>query len=74
MVKPFPADDYEVFIYSILQIGPFIFIAALFAIYYAADISKPGAVFGKYAFAVSVVFLIMALVLDVILMPKVRFR
>ena len=74
MVRPFPADDYEVFIYSLARIGPLIFIAAAFAIYYAIDVFKSRARTGKYAFLIAAIALIVSLILDVLLMPRVRFR
>lgn len=41
IVRPFPADDYEVFIYSVTQIGPFIFMTGAFTLYHALNRTKP---------------------------------
>src|ERR1700716_3344917 len=74
IVRPFPADDYEVFIYSVTQIGPFIFVTAAFTLYHLLNRSRPRDRFSRAAAIVGLLCFIISVAADVLLMPRVRFR
>jgi hypothetical protein len=74
MMRPFPADDYEVFVYSLVEVGPFIFGSAAFTIFHALNLKRPRDRFSKCAVIIGFVCVLLAFAADVLFMPRVRFR
>lgn len=74
LMKPFPAEKYEVFVYSIVEVGPFLFLATCLTIYFAPVFATPRTKVSNYAFGIGMICVFVVLVMDVIFMPRVRFR
>jgi hypothetical protein len=69
-----PADDYEIFVYSIIRIGPIIFVPTMFTLYHVLNYQARGSRFRRYAIVIGVLFVLLSLVADVWFMPAVRVR
>lgn len=73
LARPAPAETFELFIYSITQSGPLIFATMFTTLYYWSDFFQPERLFGKYGFVIGACGLVLAVTLNVLLLPRNRF-
>jgi hypothetical protein len=69
-----PAEMYEVFVYSVVQSGPFVFMTTFIAAFFWRSFPQKGSSWRRIVFVAAVVGLLVSLVLNVAFLPKVRFR
>lgn len=67
-----PADLYEVFVYSMIQSGPFVFVSTYAVLHW---LPRRGQFSGsdRLYFAISLTALVIALLLNVVFLPRIRY-